>query len=146
VPGLVFMFCAPGHTFGDTEGTGSRFYVLRFQICFRRYRGRRFLFSCFTLPNPFSDVPRSSGPVFMLCTPKPISNGNENAGSRFYVLRSRTRFQRYQGRRVPFSCFALPTRFSAVPRAPVPIFMFCTPDTLFDGTEGAESRFHVLPC
>jgi hypothetical protein len=46
--GPVFLFCSPGLIFGGTEGVGSRFHVLYSRICFRRYRGRRVPFSCFT--------------------------------------------------------------------------------------------------
>jgi hypothetical protein len=58
---------------------------------------------------------------------------------------SHTRFRRYRGRQVPFSCFALPDSFSAVPRVSCPFFMFCAPDLIFGGYEGFGSRFHVLP-
>jgi hypothetical protein len=51
--GLVFMFCTPGPIFCSTEGVGSSFHVLRFQICFRRNIGSRVLYSCFALPDPF---------------------------------------------------------------------------------------------
>jgi hypothetical protein len=65
-------------------------------------------------------------------------------GSRFHVLRSRTQFRRNRGRRFPFSCFARPDSFSAVPRVSDPILMFCTPGLVFGCTEGVRSRFHVL--
>jgi hypothetical protein len=61
---------------------------------------------------------------------------------------------------VPFSCFALPNKFSAVPvrrvtfscfalaesfpvvlRASGPVFKFCTPRLVFGGTAVIESRF-----
>jgi hypothetical protein len=70
VPDPVFMFCAPGHVFGGTEGVrsqfhvlrsrlifggtevvGSRFHVLHVRTRFRRYRVRQVPFSCFALPN-----------------------------------------------------------------------------------------------
>jgi hypothetical protein len=86
----------------------------------------------------------ASGVVFMFCAPELIFGGNEGAGSRFLVLRSRSHFPRYRGRRVPFSCFAHPNSFSVVHRASCPIFMFCAPGHVFGGTEGVESRFHVL--
>jgi hypothetical protein len=63
--GLDFMFCTPGHIFGGTEVVDSRFNVLRAQIHFRLFRGRRVLFSCFARSDSFSTVPRASGPVFM---------------------------------------------------------------------------------
>jgi hypothetical protein len=155
------MFCAPGLVFGVTEGVGSRFHVLRARTCFRRYRWRRVPFLYFALPDMFSAVPK--GPVFMICAPRLVFVGTEGFRSRFQVLLSRTLFRRYRGRRVSFSCFTLPNSFStvsgrrlpfsclarldslsAVPRASVPIFMFCAPGLFFDGIEGVVSSFHVL--
>jgi hypothetical protein len=102
--GPAFMFCAPGHVFGDMEGVGSRFHVLRL--------------------DSFSALTRASDPVFMFCASRLIFDGTEGVGSRFHLLRSRTRFRRYRGRRVMFSYFALPDSFSAVPKASGPVFMF----------------------
>jgi hypothetical protein len=66
----------------------------------------------------------------------------------FHVLRSRTRFRRYRGRRVPFSCFVLPDSFSAVMNVSGPVFMFCalvcTLEHIFGITVGVWSNFHVL--
>jgi hypothetical protein len=156
------MFCAPRLIFGVTEGVGSHFQVLRARTHFRRYRGRPIPFSCFTIPNMFFAVPSVSGPVFMFCAPGLIFvpratgpvfmfcasglvfDGTEGVGSRFQVLRSETHFRRYRGRRVSFSCFALPNSFSAVPRASVTVFMFCPPGLVFGSTEGVGSHFHVL--
>jgi hypothetical protein len=120
-PGPFFMFYVPRMVFGGTEGVGSHFHVLRacshFQrylgrgvplSClraltrFRRYRGRPVPFSCFTCPEWFSAVRRASGPVFMFCAPGLVFGGTEGVGSRLHVLRARTRFRRYRGRRVPF--------------------------------------------
>jgi hypothetical protein len=117
---------------------------LRFRTCFRRYRRRQVPFSYFALPDPFSTVPRASGPIFMFCALELIFIGTEGIGSRFHILRSRTRFQRYRGRRDPFSCFALPNSFRAVPRLSGPVNMFCAPGLIVGGTEGVESYFHVL--
>jgi hypothetical protein len=159
----VFLFCPPG-TFSDgTEGVVSRFHVLLSRTRFRRYRGRRFPFSCFTRPNSFSTVPRPSGPVFMFCASGVIFDDSEGFGSRFHVLRSRTRFRRYRGRRFPFSCFGRPNSFSTILRVSGPVFVFCAPRVIFDGNEGVGpvfmfyapelffdstecvvSRFHVL--
>jgi hypothetical protein len=140
----VFMFCAPGLVFDRTDGVGSRFHVLRSRTHVPRNRGCRVPFSFFALPDSFSAVPRVSGPVFMLCAPALIIGGTEGVGSRFNVLRSRTRFGRYRGRRVPFSCLALPDSFLAVRRVSGPIFMFCAPGLFCGGTEGVGYRFLVL--
>jgi hypothetical protein len=157
------MFCAPGLVFDGAECVGSRFYVLRARNRFRRHRGRRVPFSCFALPNSFLTVPTASCPFFMFCAPGLLFGGTEGIGSHFHVLRSRTPFRRYRGRRVPFQCFARQESFLAVPRASVPfscfvlpdsfsavpsasglVFMFCALKIVFGGTESVESRFHVL--
>jgi hypothetical protein len=111
---------------------------------FRWYRGRRLPFSYFTLPNSFWAVPRVSGPVFMFCAHGLVFSGTKGVGSRIQVLLARTLFQRYRVRRVPFSCFARPDSFLAVPRASSTVFMCCAPGLLLGGTEGVGSRFHVL--
>jgi hypothetical protein len=157
------MFSALGLVFVGNEGVGSLFHVFRSRTHFRRYRGRRVPFSCFArrtrfrlyrvprvpfscfaLPDSFSAVPRASGPIFMFCTPGFMFGGTRGVGSRFHVLRSRSRFRRYRGLRVPISCFVLPYSFLAVPRVSGAVFMFSAPGLIFDGTEGVESRFHVL--
>jgi hypothetical protein len=123
---------------------------------------RRVPFSCFVHPDSFSAVPRSSDPVFMFSAPGHVFGGAEGIVSRFHVLRSGTRFQRYQGLRVPFSRFAHPDSFSAEPRTSALIFLFCVPGLVFGvrrvtnlvfmlfapghvfgGTEGTGSHFHV---
>jgi hypothetical protein len=142
--GPFFMFCAPKHVFDGAERVGSRFHVFRARTCFLRCRGCRVPFSCFVLPDSLSTVPRASGPVSMFCAPGLIVDGTETVGSRFHVLRSRTRFRQYRVRRVLFSCFARLDTFSTVPRASCLVFMFCAPGLVFGGTEGVESRFHVL--
>jgi hypothetical protein len=142
--GPVFMFYAPRILFGGTGGVGSRFLILRVRISFRRYRGRWVPFSCFARLNSFSTVPRVSGPVFMFCTSGLIFGGTEGAESRSHVWRSRTPFRRYRGRRVPFSYFALPDLFSAVPRASDPVFIFCAPGLIFGDNVGVGSRFYFL--
>jgi hypothetical protein len=123
--GLVFMFCAPGLVFGGTDGVHSRFHV-------------------FALLDTFSAVRRASGPVFMFCALGHVFGGSEGVGFHFHVLHSLTHFQRYRGRRVPFSCFALPDTFSTVRKASGPVFMFCATRHVFGGAEGVGSRFHVL--
>jgi hypothetical protein len=69
VAGSFFMFCAPRLIFDGIGCDVSRFHVLRSRTRFRRCGGRWVPFSCFALPNMFSSVPRSSGPVFMFCAP-----------------------------------------------------------------------------
>jgi hypothetical protein len=122
--GPVFMFCALVLIFGSTEGVRSRFHFLHTRTHFLWYRGRRVPFSCFSLPESFSAVPRVSSPVFMLCAPELIFGGAVCVGFRFHVLCSRTHFRRYRGHEDPFSCFALLDSFSAV--------------------RGRRSRFHIL--
>jgi hypothetical protein len=157
------MFSATGHVFGGTEGVGSHFLILHARNHFRRYRGRRVLFSCFALPNSFSAIPRSSGVVFMFCAPELIFGGTEGVGSSFHVLRSglvfggtvvirprfqvvraRNLFRLYRGRQIPFLCFSFPKMFLAVQRASGLVFMFCAPRHVFGDTEGVGSRFYVL--
>jgi hypothetical protein len=142
--GHVFMFCAPGLIFGGTVGFGVPF-------------------SYFARPDLFSAVTTALGSVFMFCAPGLIFGCTEGTDFRFHVLRARTRFQRFRGRRVLFSCFPLLDMFSAVPWASGPVFMlcasvlifegiegirslfmFCEPGLIFGGTEGVVSRFHVL--
>jgi hypothetical protein len=142
--GPVFTLGTPGLVSGGTEGVGSRFHVLRSRNNFRRYRGRPFPFSCFLLPDMFSAVPRASSPFFMFCAPGLVFGGTVGVGSHFRVLRARTCFRRYQGRQVPFSCFALLESFSAVPWASDPILTFYIPELVFDGTRGVGSHFQVL--
>jgi hypothetical protein len=102
------MFCAPGLIFGGTKGVGSHFHVLRARTNFQRHRGRPVPFSCFALPDIFSVVPSASIHVFMFDAPGLIFDVTEGVDTRFHILRSRTRFRRYRGRRVSFSCFAIP--------------------------------------
>jgi hypothetical protein len=147
---LVYMFCAFGFVLDGTEGVESSFHVLCSQTRFGRYLVRRDPFSCFELPDSFSAVERKPDTVFMFCASEVVLCGIGSAGSPFHVLRSRThlrsriRFQRYRGRRVPFSCFALPDSFWSVLRAPDPVFIFCALGPVLGGTEGARSNFHIL--
>jgi hypothetical protein len=127
--GPVFMFYAPRLVLFGTDGVGSSFKVLRSRSHFRLFRGRGVPFSCFSLPNSFSTVPRASGPDFKFCAPGHVSGGTEGVESRFHVSRSRTHFRQYRGRRFLFSCFALPDSFWAVPRLSGPVFIFCAPDS-----------------
>jgi hypothetical protein len=139
---VVFRATVP--IFDGTEVVGSYFHVLRFRTRLQRYRVRCVPCSCFVLLESIPAVPRASGPIFIFCDPELIFGGTEGVRSYFNVLRSRTHFRRYRGRRVPFSCLALPGSFSAVPRASGPIFMFCAPELIFGCTEGVRSRFHVF--
>jgi hypothetical protein len=142
--GPIFMFCALGLIFGGTKDVGSRLHVLHSWTHFRRYRGRLVPFSCFTLPDSFGAVPRASGHVFIFCGPGPLLGGTEVVGSNFHVLCSHTYLGRDRGRRVPFSCFVLHDSFSTVLRTLGPVCMFCAPGLVFDDTEDAGSRYHVL--
>jgi hypothetical protein len=119
--GPVVMFCASGLIFGLNEGVMFRFHVLRSRTRFLRYRGRPFSFSCFALPNSFSDLPRVSCFVLMFYAPGLVFGGAGGVVSCFLILRSRTRLRRFQDLRVPFSYFVLPDSFSAVPRASGPV-------------------------
>jgi hypothetical protein len=64
--------------------------------------------------------------------------------SRLHVLRSRTHFRRYRGRRVPLPYFAHSDTFSVVLSASGLVFMFCDPQVVLGGSEGVGCRFHVL--
>jgi hypothetical protein len=114
-----------GLIFDGAEGVGSLFHVLRARTRFRRCQGRSVSFSYFALPDSFSTILRSSGPVFMFGAPGLIFGGTEGVGTRFNALRGRTRFRRHLGRQVPFSFFARTDSFSAVPSASGPVFLFC---------------------
>jgi hypothetical protein len=138
------MFCTSGLVFGVSEGVGSRFRVLRPHTRFRRYRGCQVSFSCFALPESFSTILRASGPVYMFYAPELIFSGTDGVRTHFHVLCSRARFRRCRGRQVPFSCFALPDSFPAVPRASGPVFTFCAPGLIFGSSEGVGSHFLFL--
>jgi hypothetical protein len=99
----VFMLSAHGYVFGRSLGVESHFYVLRNPTRFRRYRGRRVMFSFFAHPDSFSAVPRVPNPVFMFSALGHVFGGTAGVGSRFHFSRSRTLFRRYRGLRVPFS-------------------------------------------
>jgi hypothetical protein len=99
----------------------------------------------------------------MFYAPGLVFGGTNGIRSHFYVLRIRTRFWRYRGRQVPFSClgswayfrwyrgrqvsiscFALQDTFSVVPRSSIPVLMFCAPRFIFGSSVGVGSCFHVL--
>jgi hypothetical protein len=92
-------------------------------------------------PDSFSAVLGATCPAFMFCPPARIFGGAKCVGSHFHILRAQTHFRRYRGRRVPFSCFALPDMFLAVWRVLGPVFMFCAPEHVFIGSEGVRSPF-----
>jgi hypothetical protein len=138
------MFFSRRLVFGGTVGIGSLFHVLRSRSYFRRYRGCRVLFSFSVRSNSFSAVSRASGPFFMLCAPGLVFGGTEGIHSSCNVVRAWTRFLRFGGRQVPFSCFPLPNIFSTVPSASGPVVMFCMPRIIFGGIEGVVSRFPVF--
>jgi hypothetical protein len=142
--GHVFMFCAPELFFDGTEGVDAHFHVLTSRTLFGRYRGRHRSFSCFALSDSFWAVPWISGTIFMFCALGLVFDSTEGVGSLFHSLRSQNLFGRYRGRRVLFSCFALPDSFWVVPRPSGLIFMFCAAGLSLGGIEGAGSRFHVL--
>jgi hypothetical protein len=137
----VLIYCESGHVFYGTEGVLSIFHVLRARTRFRRYRVRRVPFTCFARSDSFLAVPRASGHVFIFYAPKLIFDGTVGVGSRFFVLRARTRFWLYRGSQIQFSCF---DSFSALMRESDPFIMFCAPGLVFGRTEGVGSRLHVL--
>jgi hypothetical protein len=98
-PSIIFKFHGTRHVFRCTEGVGTCFHVSRYRTRFGRYRVP---FSCFALPDSFSSVPRTSGPVFMVRASRLIFSGTGGVGSSLQVLRSQTRFGLYRGRQVPF--------------------------------------------
>jgi hypothetical protein len=77
----------------------------------------------------------------LFCAPGLVFGGTVGVGSRFHVLRARTQFCRYRGRRVPFSCFARRDSFSAITRALGPVFMFCEPGLIFGVTRALGPVF-----
>jgi hypothetical protein len=119
------MFCAPRLVFGCTVGVGSR--------C-----------SCFKRPDSFLPVPSASDLVFKFCATGLVFGTTKGVRSRFQVLRARTHFRRNRVRRLPFSYFARPDSFSAVPRVSCPVSIFCVPGLVLGGTEGVRSRLHVF--
>jgi len=161
--GPVFTLCVPGRVFGVIECVGSCFQVWRSRKHFRCFRGHRvpfssfaipdaflalpfarFLFSCFALTDTLSALPSASGPVFTLCVPGRVFGVTECVGSRFHVLRTRTRFRRFRVHRVPLSRFAHPDTFLAFSRVSGPVFTFCAPGCVFGVADLVGSRFQVL--
>jgi hypothetical protein len=99
--------------------------------------------SFFALPDSFSAVEKALCPVFKFCAPIIVFGGAEDLGFRLHILRSRTHFRRYRGRRVPSSCFALLDSFSTLMRKSGPVFIFCARGPILGGTEVVRSSFHV---
>jgi hypothetical protein len=136
---VPFSYFARPNSFSDvTRESGPVFIFLHARTRFRPYRGRRLPFSCFALPDSFSAEPRASVPVFMFCAPRLAFGVTDGVGPHFNVLHSRTRFWLYRGSRIPFSCFARPDSFSAVPRASGPVLMYVR-------THFLQYRGHSVP-
>jgi hypothetical protein len=76
----------------------------------------------------------ASGPVFMFCAPKLVFSGIEGVVSLFYVFALPDSFSEELRASVSFSCFARPDSFTAVSSASGAVFMFYTPEIIFDGT------------
>jgi hypothetical protein len=95
----------------------------------------------FCAPEPFLGGSAGARLIFIFCSPEPVLGGTEGVRSRFNVLRSRTHFRWYRGRRVPLSCLALPDSFSAVPRAPSLFFIFYAPGPVLGSIDGIWSCF-----
>jgi hypothetical protein len=83
----------------------------------------------------------ASGPVFIFCASELVFGGTEGVRSCFHVLRSHTHFVPYRGRRVPFTCFAFPDCFSAVPRASNSFFILFRFRTRFWRYRGCRVSF-----
>jgi hypothetical protein len=80
----------------------------------------------------------------MFCATGLVFGSTEGVGSRLHVMRARTHFRRYRGRRVPFLFFTRPDSFLAVPEALGLVFMLCEAGLVFDGTDGVGSYFQAL--
>jgi hypothetical protein len=89
-------------------------------------------------------VPSASGPVILFCTVGLILGGIEGVGSSLHVLRFQTRFGRYRGRRVPFSCFLLPYSFATITWAPSPVLIFYAAELVLRGIKGVGAQIHIL--
>jgi hypothetical protein len=99
---------------------------------------------CFALKDPFWAVRRVLGPIFIFRATGLIFGSTEGVSCSFHFERYQTHFQRYRGCRVLFSCFALPESFSALLRAPCPVFMFCAPELIVVSTMSIGCNFHVF--
>jgi hypothetical protein len=138
------LFCAPALIFGDAERVWSSIHILHYRTRYGRYRGCRVQFSCFTLLESFSTIPRASGLILCFFYPRLIFGGTEGVESNFHVLRRRTSFQRYRRyrvQRVQFACFAHSDSFSTVPRASSQVFMFYARGHALGGTEAPGTIF-----
>jgi hypothetical protein len=139
--GPIFIFCALVLFLGGTEGVESRLEFFRSRTHFRWNRWRRVQFSYFALLDTFSAEPGASVTVFLFRAPEHGLGSIEGVVTRLHVLCSRTRFGRYRGCLVQFSCFTLSNSFGAVSRASRTVFTFCAPRHVSCGTEGVGYRF-----
>jgi hypothetical protein len=89
----------------------------------------------------------------MFCAPGIVFGGTDGVGSLFHVFHFWTYFRRYRGRRVQFSCFALPTHFRwyrgrlvlfSCFACPDSVFLFCALRLVFGSFGGFGSHFNVL--
>jgi hypothetical protein len=80
----------------------------------------------------------------MFCPSGVIFGGTEGTGSYFYLCASGFIFGDTKGAESSFLFLLLLNSFSAVSRAPGPVFMFYIPKLIFGGTEGVGSNFYVL--
>jgi hypothetical protein len=134
----IFLFQTHFRRF---KGVRYRFHVLHSRTHFGRYRGCRVPFSCFPLPNSFLTVPKAQVVVFMFCALGPVLGCTKTVRCRYHLLFSRTHFWMYRGRQIPFSCFTLPDKFSTVPRALGPIFVFCALGLISSGPRASSLVF-----
>jgi hypothetical protein len=91
---------SPGLVFGGTEALGSLFMFCVSEPIFGDIEVAEVEFSYFALPDSFQAVPRVPSPIFKFCATRLVWGSTEDVGSNFHVLRSRTHFRRYRGRRV----------------------------------------------
>jgi hypothetical protein len=80
----------------------------------------------------------------MFCAPILIFGGTEGVGSHFLVLRARTHFRRYRGRRVPFTCFVLSDSFSGGTGGVGSLFLVLRAQTRFRRYRGSRVPFSCV--
>jgi hypothetical protein len=150
------MFCALRLIFGDTEGVGSHFHVLRSHTSFSavlRASGPVFLFCALGLI--FSGIvgrlvfmfctPEHifGETVFMFCAPRLVFGGIESDGSRLHVLRSRTRFGCSESTGSYFHILRSRTHFRRYRGRWVPFSCFALPN-LFSAVLRASGHFFMF--